>query len=57
MVIVVLEVVVEYTVEVMLVVVVAVWTPRNAEQKELPLLVSKALITEVTLAAVQTPCC
>ena len=53
----VLEVVVEYTVEVMLVVVVAVWTPRNAEQKELPLLVSKALITEVTLAAVQTPCC
>ena len=34
--IVVLEVVVEYTVEVMLVVVVAVLTPRNVEQKELP---------------------
>ena len=55
--IVVLEVVVRYTVEVMLVVLVAVWTPRNAEQKELPVLVSKALITEVTLAAVQKPCC
>ena len=57
MVIVVLSVVVEYTVDVMLVVVVAVLTPRNAEQKELPLLVSSALITEVTLAAVQKPCC
>ena len=56
-VIVVLEVVVEYTVEVTLVVVVAVLTPRNAEQKELPLLVSNALITEVTLAAEQKSCC
>jgi hypothetical protein len=55
-VIVVLEVVVAYTVEVMLVVVVAVSTPRNVEQKEPPLLVSNALITEVTLAAVQKPC-
>jgi len=56
-VIVVLEDVVAYTVEVMLIVVVAVLTPRNVEQKELPLLVSNALITGVTLAAVQKPCC
>ena len=55
-VIVVREVVVESTVEVMTVVVVAVLTPRNAEQKEPPLWVSNALITEVTLAEVQKPC-
>jgi hypothetical protein len=55
--VVVLVVVVEYTVEVMVVVVVAVFTPRNAEQKEVPLLISNALITEVTLATVQKPCC
>jgi hypothetical protein len=43
-VIVVLEVVVAYTVEVMLVVVVAGLTPRNVEHKELPLWVFNALM-------------